>query len=166
MRRYRTDSPLGNDEDVGGRVNNVGTRTQKDDQGDQPHRRLQTSLPRPTAKRCGEANCMAFATQWSTGSWRLITATRCQREEYRANFTRLEGLMAPPVRTVIVGTGDRAMRLGGKYVLYRHELPTTTPPLSLSMFPMTCPKMSAPHASVPSPISPITISGANCVWTR
>jgi acetyl-CoA decarbonylase/synthase complex subunit gamma len=49
------------------------------------------------------------------------------KEEYRVNFSRLEDLMAPPVRTVQVGTGDRAMKLGGKYVLYRHEFTYNNP---------------------------------------
>jgi acetyl-CoA decarbonylase/synthase complex subunit gamma len=35
---------------------------------------------------------------------------------------------APPVRTVVIGTGDRAVKLGGETVLFRHEKRFENPP--------------------------------------
>jgi acetyl-CoA decarbonylase/synthase complex subunit gamma len=78
-------------------------------------------LPKTNCGECGEANCMAFATRVVNGELAVDNCPPVTREEYRLNFDKLEDLMAPPVRTILVGTGDRAMKLGGKYVLYRHE---------------------------------------------
>ena len=78
-------------------------------------------LPKTNCGECGEANCMAFATRVVNGELAVDNCPPVTKEEYRLNFGKLEDLMAPPVRTILVGTGDRAMKLGGKYVLYRHE---------------------------------------------
>ena len=71
-------------------------------------------LPKTNCKECGEANCMAFATRVVNGELAVDNCPPVTKEEYRANFTRLEGLMAPPVRTVIVGTGRPGDEAGRK----------------------------------------------------
>jgi acetyl-CoA decarbonylase/synthase, CODH/ACS complex subunit gamma len=78
-------------------------------------------LPKTNCRECGEANCMAFATRVVNGELMVDNCPPVTKEEYRINFDKLLRLMAPPVRTVTAGTGDRAIRMGGKYVLYRHE---------------------------------------------
>lgn len=91
-------------------------------------------LPKTNCKECGEANCMAFATRVVNGELAIDNCPPVTKEEYRVNFGKLEDLMAPPVRTVVVGTGDRAMKLGGKYVLYRHEFTYQNPtPIALDL---------------------------------
>ena len=84
-------------------------------------------LPKTNCKECGEANCMAFATKVVNGELAVDNCPPVTKEEYRVNLIKLEDLMAPAVRTVIVGTGERAMKLGGKYVLYRHEFTYQNP---------------------------------------
>ena len=78
-------------------------------------------LPKTNCQECGEANCMAFATKVVNGELEVDNCPPVTKDEYRVNFTKLEDLMAPPVRTILVGTGEHAMKMGGKYVLYRHE---------------------------------------------
>jgi len=36
-------------------------------------------------------------------------------------------MLKPPVKEVTVGVGDRAVKLGGKLVMYRHEFTYTNP---------------------------------------
>lgn len=78
-------------------------------------------LPRTNCRECREANCMAFATRVVNGELVIDDCPPLKKEEYRTAYEALCRLMAPPVRTVTIGTGDHAIKIGGKYVLYRHE---------------------------------------------
>jgi len=78
-------------------------------------------LPRTNCRECGEPNCMAFATRVVNGELTIEECPPLAKEEYRTAHDDLATLMTPPVRTVVFGKGDRAIRIGGKYVLYRHE---------------------------------------------
>ncbi|MDD1703096.1 MAG: acetyl-CoA decarbonylase/synthase complex subunit gamma [Methanoregula sp.] len=91
-------------------------------------------LPKTNCRECGEANCMAFATRVVNGELSVDNCPPVTKEEYRVNLEKLARLMAPPVKTITVGTGDRAIRLGGKYVLYRHEFTYQNPtPIALDI---------------------------------
>ncbi|MEN6442866.1 MAG: acetyl-CoA decarbonylase/synthase complex subunit gamma [Methanoregula sp.] len=91
-------------------------------------------LPKTNCRECGEANCMAFATRVVNGELGVDNCPPVAKEEYRASYEKLLRLMAPPVKTVTVGTGDRAMKIGGKYVLYRHEFTYHNPtPIALDV---------------------------------
>ncbi|PKG33920.1 acetyl-CoA decarbonylase/synthase complex subunit gamma [Methanoregula sp.] len=78
-------------------------------------------LPRTNCAECGEANCMAYATRLVNGELLLADCPPVHTEEYSGQREKLELLLAPPVRTVTIGTGDYAMDVGGKYVLQRHD---------------------------------------------
>ena len=78
-------------------------------------------LPKTNCRECGEANCMAFATRVVNGELSIENCPPLANEEYRSSYEKLLHLMAPPVRMVVVGTGDHAIRIGGKYVLFRHD---------------------------------------------
>ncbi|MDD5141822.1 acetyl-CoA decarbonylase/synthase complex subunit gamma [Methanoregula sp.] len=78
-------------------------------------------LPRTNCGECGEANCMAYATRLVNGELLLADCPQVHTEEYASPREKLEILLAPPVRTVTIGTGDYAMDIGGKYVLQRHD---------------------------------------------
>lgn len=78
-------------------------------------------LPRTNCRECGEPNCMAFATRVVNGELTIEACPPLGKEEYRTAHDDLSTLMTPPVRTVVFGKGNRAIRIGGKYVLYRHE---------------------------------------------
>ncbi len=78
-------------------------------------------LPRTNCQECGEANCMAFATRLINGEYVLEDCTPLLRPEHAHLYADLSELLAPPVKAVSFGTGDRAVTVGGKHVLYRHD---------------------------------------------
>jgi acetyl-CoA decarbonylase/synthase complex subunit gamma len=75
-------------------------------------------LPKTNCAKCGEASCMAFATKLSDKETDLELCTQLAADE----MEKLENLLAPAVREIIVGKGEKAMILGGDEVLYRYEL--------------------------------------------
>ena len=78
-------------------------------------------LPRTNCKECGESNCMAFATKLVN---REVTIEQCPpllEKKYEKQYKKLQEMMAPAVKEVTIGTGDRAVKIGGKLVMYRHE---------------------------------------------
>lgn len=75
-------------------------------------------LPKTNCADCGEASCMAFATKLSEKETDLKLCTELAAKE----MTELENLLAPAVREVVIGKGDKAITIGGDEVLYRYEL--------------------------------------------
>jgi len=75
-------------------------------------------LPKTNCAKCGEASCMAFATKLSEKEMDLELCTQLTPDE----FDTLEDLLAPAVREVIIGKGDKTVTIGGDEVLYRYEL--------------------------------------------
>ena len=84
-------------------------------------------LPRTNCGECGEKTCMAFATKLADREVDLDACKPLFRPEGRELLERLRDLTRPPVKEVVVGVGDRAVRLGGKTVMYRHELTYRNP---------------------------------------
>jgi len=78
-------------------------------------------LPKTNCGECREANCMAFATRLVNGEMVMADCPPLHTVEYATAREALAHLMTPPVRSVTVGTGEEAITLGGKYVLWRHE---------------------------------------------
>ncbi len=78
-------------------------------------------LPKTNCGECHEANCMAFATRLVNGELLLADCPPLHTAEYQVSHDELTLLIAPPVRTVTIGTGERAISTGGKYVLQRHD---------------------------------------------
>ena len=78
-------------------------------------------LPRTNCKECGEENCMAFATKVVN---REVSIEKCPpllKKEYGKAYERLKEMLKPAIKEVVVGVGDRAVKIGGKLVMYRHE---------------------------------------------
>jgi CO dehydrogenase/acetyl-CoA synthase gamma subunit (corrinoid Fe-S protein) len=79
-------------------------------------------LPKTNCGECHEANCMTFATKVVNGELNLDGCTPIVKEEkYRKDYEKLLVLMTPPVRAVTFGNGGNTIKMGGKYVLDRHE---------------------------------------------
>jgi acetyl-CoA decarbonylase/synthase complex subunit gamma len=78
-------------------------------------------LPRTNCKECGETNCMAFAAKLVNREATLQECKPLLDPKQTETFNRLWALLKPPVKAVEVGVGDYRKRLGGEYVLYRHE---------------------------------------------
>ena len=80
-------------------------------------------LPGTNCKECGEANCMAFATKMAEYTVKLTDCTPLFKEsKYAKKLGQLKELVTPPVIEIVIGTGEKAATIGGKLVLYRHDL--------------------------------------------
>ncbi len=85
-------------------------------------------LPRTNCKKCGQENCMAFATKLVNRELTLELCTPLLEEkQYAKAYQKLWEMLKPPVKEVTIGTGDSAVKIGGKLVMYRHELTYTNP---------------------------------------
>ena len=81
-------------------------------------------LPKTNCGECGVPTCLAFAMKLATGKAEL-SACPYVSEEARA---RLEEASAPPITPVTIGVGDRALKVGGETVMFRHEKRFENPP--------------------------------------
>jgi len=78
-------------------------------------------LPRTNCKECGEENCMAFATKVVN---REVSIEKCPpllTKEHEKAYKQLKEMLKPPIKEVVIGVGDKAVKIGGKLVMYRHE---------------------------------------------
>ncbi len=74
-------------------------------------------LPKTNCKECGVPTCLAFAMNLAAGKAEL-TACPHVSEESKA---KLSEASAPPIIPVTIGVGDKATKIGGQTVLFRHE---------------------------------------------
>ncbi len=81
-------------------------------------------LPKTNCKECGVPTCLAFAMNLAVGKAEL-SACPYVSEEARA---KLEEASAPPIKPVTIGVGDRALKVGGETVMFRHEKRFENPP--------------------------------------
>ncbi len=78
-------------------------------------------LPKTNCKACGQQNCMAFATKIVNREVTLESCPQLLKKENENLYNQLKELLRPPVREVIIGAGEKAKKIGGKLVMYRHE---------------------------------------------
>ena len=74
-------------------------------------------LPKTNCQECGVPTCLAFAMKLAASQAEL-DACPYVTDEVRE---KLEEASAPPIRPVIIGSGDDALKIGGETVLFRHE---------------------------------------------
>ncbi len=86
-----------------------------------------TLLPRTNCKECGAENCMAFAVGLVNMETKLEKCTPLLEEKYKKNYLRLKTMLSPPVKEVEFGNKDRRIKLGGEFVMHRHELTYLNP---------------------------------------
>jgi acetyl-CoA decarbonylase/synthase complex subunit gamma len=84
-------------------------------------------LPKINCKECGEENCMAFATKIVNREVNIDQCPPLLKAESAKAYGQLKEMLKPPVKEVVVGEGEKARRLGGKLVMYRHEFTYTNP---------------------------------------
>ena len=84
-------------------------------------------LPKTNCKECGEDNCMAFATKIVNREINIDQCPPLLKKENEKAYNQLKEMLKPAVKEVIVGVGDKATKLGGKLVMYRHEFTYTNP---------------------------------------
>jgi acetyl-CoA decarbonylase/synthase complex subunit gamma len=84
-------------------------------------------LPKTNCKECGEENCLAFATKLVN---REVTLEKCKpllAKMQEKPYKQLKEMLRPAIKEVVVGIGDKAVKVGGKLVMYRHEFTYTNP---------------------------------------
>jgi acetyl-CoA decarbonylase/synthase complex subunit gamma len=79
-------------------------------------------LPRTNCKKCGMENCMAFATKLVNREIILDLCTPLLEKQSATSYQKLWEMLKPPVKEVSIGSTDKALKIGGKLVMYRHEL--------------------------------------------
>ncbi len=84
-------------------------------------------LPKTNCKECGVENCMAFATKIVNREVTLESCKPLLKKENEKAYKQLKEMLKPAVKGVIVGVGDKAVKLGGKLVMFRHEFTYTNP---------------------------------------
>ncbi len=84
-------------------------------------------LPKINCKECGQENCMAFATKIVNREINIDACPPLLKKENEKAYKQLKEMLKPAVKEVVVGIGDKAKKLGGKLVMYRHEFTYTNP---------------------------------------
>jgi acetyl-CoA decarbonylase/synthase complex subunit gamma len=78
-------------------------------------------LPRTNCKECGEENCMAFATKVVNREVSIEQCPPLLTKEHEKAYRQLKEMLKPAIKEVVVGAGEKAVKIGGKLVMYRHE---------------------------------------------
>ncbi len=73
--------------------------------------------PKTNCKECGCPTCMAFCMKVAQGA---LPIEKCPHMSAEA-LALLSEATAPPMKTIEVGAGENAHKLGGETVLFRHE---------------------------------------------
>ena len=81
-------------------------------------------LPKTNCGECGVPTCLAFAMSLATGKTEL---TKCPHVSEEAK-SKLSEAAAPPILPVTIGVGDKALKVGGDTVMFRHEKRFENPP--------------------------------------
>ena len=74
-------------------------------------------LPKTNCQACGFPTCLAFAMKLAAGQAELDACPDVTDEARE----KLEEASAPPIRPVVIGTGESALKIGGETVVFRHE---------------------------------------------
>ena len=84
-------------------------------------------LPKTNCKECGQDNCMAFATKIVNREVEIDSCKPLLKPENAKAYAKLKDILKPAVKEIIVGVGDKAKKIGGKLVMYRHEFTYKNP---------------------------------------
>ncbi len=74
-------------------------------------------LPKTNCKKCGFPTCLAFAMKLAQGG---VELSACPDVSEEAKKT-LGDASAPPIRAFNLGAGEKAVKMGGETVLFRHD---------------------------------------------
>jgi len=74
-------------------------------------------LPKTNCKKCGFPTCLAFAMKLAQRQASLDLCPDVSEEAKQ----KLGEASAPPVRPIIVGAGDKSVKMGEETVLFRHD---------------------------------------------
>ncbi|MFC1939875.1 acetyl-CoA decarbonylase/synthase complex subunit gamma [Chloroflexota bacterium] len=81
-------------------------------------------LPKTNCGDCGVPTCLALAMNLAAGKAELVACPYVSDEAK----SKLQEASAPPIRPVTIGVGERALKVGGETVMFRHEKRFENPP--------------------------------------
>jgi len=81
-------------------------------------------LPKTNCGECGVPTCLAFAMNLASGKVELAACPHVSEESKE----KLAEASAPPILPVTIGVGDKALKIGGETVMFRHEKRFENPP--------------------------------------
>lgn len=84
-------------------------------------------LPQTNCGKCGEITCMTFASKLLERRAAVEECPPLEEAQYKPQAVKLRELVAPPIKEIVLGVGERAVKIGGKEVVYRHELTLHNP---------------------------------------
>lgn len=74
-------------------------------------------LPKTNCRDCGVPTCLAFAMKIAT---KQISLEKCPHVTPEAKAA-LESASRPPIQLVVIGTGEKEVKIGNETQLFRHE---------------------------------------------
>ncbi len=74
-------------------------------------------LPKTNCKKCGHPTCLAFAMKLAAKQASLDACPDASEDAKKI----LGESAAPPIRDITLGTGDKAVKVGGEICMFRHE---------------------------------------------
>jgi len=84
---------------------------------------LYKQLPQTNCKECGEQTCMAFAAGLIDRSKKVEDCPPLLKEKkYAKKLDALRSIIAPELKMVLVGTGEKQFKVGGEDVMFRHQM--------------------------------------------
>jgi len=92
-------------------------------------------LPQTNCEECGEPNCMSFAAKLAEDRTLAEKCTPLFRDpKYNEKLEKYLNVIRPPVKAIRIGVGENAVNVGGKVVMFRHDLTWHNPtPLALDV---------------------------------
>lgn len=81
-------------------------------------------LPKTNCGECGVPTCLAFGMSLAAGKAALSSCPYVSAEAK----AKLEQASAPPISLVTIGAGEKALKVGGETVMFRHEKRFDNPP--------------------------------------
>jgi acetyl-CoA decarbonylase/synthase complex subunit gamma len=78
-------------------------------------------LPKTNCKECGLENCMAFAAKVVNREINIEKCPPLLTKQFEKQYKQLSEMLKPAVKEVVIGVGEKAVKIGGKLVMHRHE---------------------------------------------
>jgi acetyl-CoA decarbonylase/synthase, CODH/ACS complex subunit gamma len=75
------------------------------------------TLPKTNCKQCNSASCLAFAMKVAAGKADFMECPVLSEE----SVVKLQEMLEPPMKEIILTRGDKKIVLGGEKVMFRHD---------------------------------------------
>src|SRR5512137_2384633 len=84
---------------------------------------LYKQLPQTNCKKCGEETCMAFAAGLIERKRKVEECPPLiEEKKYAKKLATLNSIVAPELVMVLIGTGEKQVKVGGEDIMYRHQM--------------------------------------------